>query len=162
MAATGTLDGLSYVVIAYEKSLYFAQFQRVQYAAQSGNATAVAAGLAQGFTNRFLGAGLLRVGENAFGIGVNFFAAHVSQVGGKPAQQALRNVGMQLWFELRPKIFLTAQNPFFECAFFQSFFEKFGDELEVLAGFIGDAALGVASVVSCEAVAAAATGERMK
>ena len=63
---------------------------------------------------------------------------------------------MQLRFELRPEVFLAAQNPFFECAFFQSILEKFGDELEVLAGFIGDAAFGMASVVAGEAIATAA------
>ena len=46
MAAAGALDGLRQVVIAHEQGLYFAQFECVQNAAQSGNAAAVTAGLA--------------------------------------------------------------------------------------------------------------------
>jgi len=58
--------------------------------------------------------------------------------------------------------FLTAQNPVFKHAFFQGFFNKVGDEFEMLAGLVGDAALGMASVISGEPIAAASPGEGMK
>jgi len=87
VAATGTLDGLRDVVIADQQGLYFAHFKGTKNAAQAGNAAAVAAGLAEGFANRFGRAALLPVGENAFGLSVDFIAADVGHLGGKTAQQ---------------------------------------------------------------------------
>jgi hypothetical protein len=69
---------------------------------------------------------------------------------------------MQLRFELRPVRFLAAQNPIFERALFQSVLKELGDELEMLAGLIGDAAFGVASIVTGEAVPTSAAGKGMK
>src|SRR3984885_5850353 len=69
---------------------------------------------------------------------------------------------MYLWGELGPVNFLAAQNPLFKHAFFQGVLKEVGDKLEMLAGFIGDAALGMASVVTGETITAATAGEWMK
>ena len=73
---------------------------------------------------------------------------------------------MQLRFELRPVNFLAAEDPVLEHAFVffftQGVFNEIGDGLEMVARIFGDAALGMASVVAPEAVAAAATGKGIK
>src|ERR1700683_4257431 len=69
---------------------------------------------------------------------------------------------MQLGFELRPVNVLAAENPLVEHVFFQCIFDELGDELEMVEGIVGDAALGVASIVASEAVAAAAAGQGME
>ena len=58
--------------------------------------------------------------------------------------------------------FLAAQNPLFKHALFQGVLNEVGDKLEMLAGFIGDAALGMASVVTGETITAATAREWMK
>jgi hypothetical protein len=162
VAAGGALDGLRMVVLAYEQSLYFAQFQGVEHAAQSGDSASVVAGLVQGFGQHFLTAALLRSGKNLFGLRANFFEAHMSNLGGKPAKQLLRNVGMELRLELRPVRILATENPHIKhlLVFFltEGVFEELGDELVMVKRIVGNAALGVASVVASEAVAAAAAG----
>jgi hypothetical protein len=65
---------------------------------------------------------------------------------------------VQLRLEVRPVRILAAENPFFEHTFIQRIFDDLGHEFEVVAGFVGDAALGVAGVVAGEAIAAAAAG----
>src|SRR5580692_2658956 len=69
---------------------------------------------------------------------------------------------MYLWGELGPVNFLAAQNPLIKHAFFQGVLKKVGDKLEMLARFIGDSPLGMASVVTGETITAAAAGEGMK
>ena len=85
VAAAGALHGLRDIVIANQQGLYFAHFQRAQHAAQSGDAAAVAAGLADGLVQGFAAAALLPVGENPFGLRANFIAAHMGNLGGEPA-----------------------------------------------------------------------------
>ena len=85
VAAAGALHGLRDIGIANQQGLYFAHFERAQHAAQSGDAAAVAAGLAEGLMQRFARAALLPVGENPFGLRANFIAAHMSNLGGEPA-----------------------------------------------------------------------------
>ena len=46
--------------------------------------------------------------------------------------------------------------------FLQGVLQDLGDKFEMLAGFVGDAALGVASVIAGEAIATAAAGKRME
>src|ERR1700683_5410335 len=69
---------------------------------------------------------------------------------------------MQMRSELRPVSFLTALNPVFKKTFLQGILNEVGDKLEMLARFIRDPALGMASVITREAVAASATRERMR
>ena len=65
VAATGALDGLRDDSFRRSAGLYFAHFQRPQHAAQSSDAAAVAASLADGFANQLRRSGvLLPVGEN--------------------------------------------------------------------------------------------------
>ena len=189
MAAAGALDGLRGIIVAKKQSLYFAQLERAENAAQSGDAAGIAAGLVDGFANRFLAAAVLSFGENFFGFAANRIASHMNDVGGKPAQQPLRNVGMQLCRELRPMSVLAAEDPLLEGAsiftlifivlifsftsisisisifiaiFSQGIHEELRETFEVLAGLIGDAPLGVTSVIAGEAIAAAAAGERLE
>ena len=53
---------------------------------------------------------------------------------------------------------LAGENPFLEHAFLQELFHRIGNILEMLAGFVVDAALGVTSVIAGIAVAAACGG----
>ncbi len=64
-------------------------------------------------------------------------------------------------FELRPVNILAADDPLLEHVFFQRVFDELGDELEMMEGVVGDAALGVAGIVGSEASAAAAAGKGM-
>src|SRR5580698_6955603 len=135
----------------------------MQHAPQSSGPAGVVASLVEGFVNCFLAAALLRIGENLFRVRTNLFVAHVGNLGGKPAQQFLLGVGVQLRFELRPVNVLATEDPLLKHAFVfvtstEGILEELGDELEMLTGFIGDAALGVAGIVAAEAVAASAAG----
>ena len=47
------------IVLADQQGLYFAQFERAQHAAQSGDAAAVVAGLAEGLAKRFARSGVV-------------------------------------------------------------------------------------------------------
>src|ERR1700678_2244682 len=113
--------------------------------------------------NRLAATLVLPFCKNVFRSGSNEVVAGVSNFGGKAAQQLMRNIGMQLCFELRPDRVLAAQNPFFKRMFFQSAFQHLGDKFEMLPRLIGDSAFGVPSIVAREAVAAAAAArKRMK
>src|ERR1700730_1218936 len=100
-AAAGTLDGLGVIILADQEGLHFAQFKGAEHATQSGDAAGIVAGLGEGFADHFLAAALLRPGENLLGLRADFFVAHVSDLGGKPAEQFLPGIGMQLRLELR-------------------------------------------------------------
>ena len=117
----------------------------------------------EGSANRFPAASLLRFGEDPFRLREDLLTADVSYFSRKLAQQLLRDIGMQLRFELRGRVsFLAAEDPLLKHAFVQGVLEEVGDELEMLAGLIGDAAFGVASVIAGKAVAATTAGQRMK
>ena len=120
VAAAGALDGLSVIVLPDQQGLHFAQLQGVEDAAQSGDAAGLVAGLVEGFANRFLAAPFLRFGEDPFCLSANLLAADVSHFSRKSAQQLLRDIGMQLRFELRGRMsFLAAQDPLLKHAFVQ-------------------------------------------
>lgn len=134
----------------------------MQDAAQTSNATAVASSLAEGFADCFAAALLLGLGENAFGLRTNFVHTGARDFGGKAAHQLLRNIRVQLRFDLGPVRILAAQNPPLEHAFIEGVFKEISDEFEMMAGLILDATLGVASIVAGEAIPAAPAGEGMK
>ncbi len=159
VAAAGALDGLRMVGLAEQQGLHFAGFEGAQHAAQSGDTASAAASLAQSFADRFVTAFLLRGSENTFGMGADYVAGCVADLGGEPTQQLLQGAGMQLRFKRRPMNFLTAQDPMLKHALVQSIFHKISEDFEMLACLLGNLALGAASVVAVEAITAAARKE---
>ena len=89
-------------------------------------------------------------------------ARDVANIGLETAQKSLTHVGMQIAVRAASDEVLAAENPFLEYALFQRLLQSLGNRFEVVAGFVFDAALGMAAVVSGITVAAALAGERLK
>ena len=117
MAAAGTFNGLRGIIFTKQQSLHFAQLESAEDTPQTGDAAAFAASLVDGFADCLAAAFVLGVGEDSFGFGADFFAADVGDLGGKTAEQPLRDVGMQLSLKLRPMRILAAENPLLKHAF---------------------------------------------
>src|SRR6476661_332093 len=80
----------------------------------------------------------------------------------KPPQQLLPHVGMEVCLKLVPIYVLASDDQIVEAAFFLALSQVFGYILVVMQYFFIHAAFGVASVVSSEAIPAAATWQSMK
>ena len=164
VAASGTFDRVCLKVFADQQGLHFSHFQRPQHTPQSRDARGrcCAPGSA-GFDAVRGGGRSCQSLENLLRLRANFVSADVSHVGMKIDRAAPDYVGMQLRLELRAVTVLATKNPFLEEAFFQGTPSmNFGDRLEMLAGFVIDAALGMAAVVAGKAVAAAFARKRLK
>jgi hypothetical protein len=86
VAAAGALDSLGVIALAKQQRLHFAGLEGAQHAAQSSDPAAPAAGLGESFAKRFCTTLLLRDCENSSGLGTDFVAAYVGNLGGETTQ----------------------------------------------------------------------------
>ena len=162
VAASGAFDRVRLQVFTEQQGLHFAEFQGTQYAPQAGDAAPVAARLAQSLGDEVAAAVALPPILNLLRVGANLVAGHVAQIRVEAADQGLADIGMQLGFEQGAVGIVAGENPFLEHALFQQLLHRLGDVLEVLASFVFNPALGVASVIAGVAIAAAAARQRME
>src|SRR5580704_985068 len=92
----------------------------------------------------------------------DFVAGRVRQIGMEASDQCLAQVGMQLRFKNGEMRVLASKDPFLEDTHLEQLLQCFRNVLEMLAGFIFDAALGMAAIVAGESVAASAARQGMK
>ena len=100
--------------------------------------------------------------DNLLRVAAHFVSRHARQIGMEPPDQRLTYIRMELRLEQGAVRVLAGEDPILENALLHQLFQVVGNVLEVLADFIFDAALGVASLVSSEPITASPAGQRME
>jgi hypothetical protein len=162
VSAADALDGVRLKIFTQQQRLHFALFKRSKHAAQPGDSTSMAARLLEDLPHQFTPAIALPLIHNLFGAGTNLIARDVARVGGETPQQRAARVRMQLRLDLRTVNVQTTEDPFIEETFLKGLLQHVGDCLEMLADFVVDPALRMATIVAGIAVAASLAGKTLK
>jgi hypothetical protein len=160
--AAGALDRVGLQVLSDEERLHFAEFERSQDTAKSGDAAAVSARFTNNLLHQFLAAGRLPLIHYLLRVTANLIASDSSEIGLEPADERLTDVGMHLRLKHRELGILAGKDPLLKDALLQKIFHSFGDVFEVLPNFIFYPALSMAPVVTGKSIAAAAARQGMK
>ena len=162
VSAPGTFDGMPLQVFAQQKSLHFSQFKRAKDTTQSSNASPVAASLFQYLFDQAVAAIALPPLQDRLRVLANLVVSNVPHVCMKATDQRLTDIGMKLGLEQRQVSILAGENPSLEHTFLEQGFQRLRHLLEMLARFVLDAALCVASVISGKSIAATSARHGME
>ena len=156
VSAISALNRLRAIIFADQKSLHFAQLERAQDAAQSGDAPAVALRLTERFADQTVAALIKGFALDAAHLFANLLFIDVAYLGRKASQQPLPHVGMQVGLEFMPMVVVASDDQIVKDFLLEHILQVGSDVFEVVQDLIADTAFGVARVVSRETIAAAA------